>query len=150
MKAFWAARTRREQALLTGLGCLVFCYMFFALLWQPLSRQQAHQVEQLARYGQMAAFLQQVGPASFQMPPLTADIPLSTLVTTTANTAGLTISRLVPLDTSVEVDLDAAEFSTVLTWIATVEQEHALQVQSVSFTRRPEPGVVATTLVLGR
>ena len=150
MTAFWQARTRREQVMLAGLGLIALAYAAVVLAWQPLTQKRAQQMAQFARYGQAVLALQQVNPAALQLRPVTADMPLPTLVTTTADAAGLAISRLVPSDTTVELTLESAAFATVLPWIAALEQDHALRVLSLTVTRRPEPGVVATTLIVGR
>ncbi len=125
-------------------------YLAVILLWQPLQQQRLRLQDDIARLDREATTLDSIARTGMPPAPVTADMPLPTLVTTTAATAGLTISRLLPTDTAVEVTLDAADFATAVGWIGALEQDHQLRILTLAMTRRPEPGVVTTTVVVGR
>jgi general secretion pathway protein M len=47
-----------------------------------------------------------------------------------------------PSGTGVRVQLEAAPFDALLTWIATLEQRHGLSIDSITVDRAARPGVV--------
>ncbi|SMC24732.1 Type II secretory pathway, component PulM [Andreprevotia lacus DSM 23236] len=57
--AYWQARNEREQRMLTLCGVVVALFVLYAGLWQPLSKAQASQQQQLPRLQQSLIELQQ-------------------------------------------------------------------------------------------
>ena len=86
------------------------------------------------------------------IPQTIAPDPRSTAVilTDSAATFGLTISRLQPQGTQVLVTLEDAPFDTVLLWTQSLLQDDGLRLTQLTLTRRPAPGIVATTLTVER
>jgi general secretion pathway protein M len=150
MTALWSARTPREQVLLALLALIATAYITVTFIWHPLQNQRDQLTADIARYSRLASTLETLAQTGLAPAPLTADMPLPTLITTTADAAGLPITRLLPTEGAAEITLADADFATILFWIAALEQDHALRILTVSFTRRPEPGLVATTLTVAR
>jgi general secretion pathway protein M len=148
MIPFWAARTPREQMLILLLGLVSATYLLITALWLPLQRHRATVLDDIARYGRVAATLSAM-PAG--LAPLPAsDAPLPSIITDTAATFQLTIRRLQPTDTTADITLDDAPFDAVLLWLDALERDHGLRIVTLSLLRRPEPGLVAATLIVGR
>jgi general secretion pathway protein M len=150
MIAFWAARSPRERALLSGLALICLVYLGFVGLWRPLQGHRDRLMADIARFDRTAAALSEaVGQgAAFAAP--TAGTPLPQIVTDTAAAYQLTIRRLQPTDNAAEITLEEAAFDAVLPWIEALERDHALRILTLTMTRRPEPGLIATTLTVGR
>ena len=150
MMAFWSARTGREQVLLGLLAFVLASYALFAAVWQPLQAERSTLMRDIARYTNAAVTLDAVANAGLGPAPVTSDMPLPTLITTSAETYQLPISRLLPTADAVEITLENAPFESVIAWILALEQDHGLRIITLTITRRPEPGLVATTLSVGR
>lgn len=150
MKAFWSARTAREKVMLGLLAVLLAAYALFAAVWQPLQAERSTLMRDIARYTNASVALDALANAGLGPAPATIGMPLPTLITTSAETYQLPISRLLPTADAVEITLENAPFELVLTWILALEQDHGLRIIALTITRRPEPGLVATTLSVGR
>jgi general secretion pathway protein M len=154
MMAFWQARTGREQVLLALLCALGLLAGLWAGVWDPVQRARAGLLADIARYDRVTTALTGLANsgAGFDagLAPVTADMPLPTLIATTADAALLPVSRLVPTANAVDITLDPAPFEQVIGWVQALEQDHALRVLALTISRRPEPGLVSTSLTVGR
>ncbi len=151
MNAFWDARTSREKLLLCGFGACLLAYLALVVLWQPLARARATAITDIARYNRLQPSLAMLAVSGTgQGLPTSADLPIPTILAETAGSFGLTIRRLQPSGTAAEVTLDDAAFATVLPWIDVLERDHGLRIDAVTLTRRPAPGIVATSLTVKR
>lgn len=150
IRQFWAERTPRERVLLLLLALTSAGYALIAGLWLPLQAERDRLLQTIARYDRATMQLSDIAVTGLLPAPITADMPLPTLITTTADSYQLTVSRLLPAADSVEITLENARFDAVVAWLHALEQEHALRILTLNLTRRPEPGVVATTLSVGR
>lgn len=148
MTAFFANRTQREKLMLTALAALALIWLVVAQVWLPM---QAHRREIAARIPRVESALLQLQTVADPLVPQIADPrATSAIITETADTFGLRISRLQPQDTQVQLTLEDAPFETVLLWIEALQREDALRLVDLTLTRRPAPGVVGTTLTLER
>jgi general secretion pathway protein M len=150
MTAFWTARTRRERLLLACLALVTLIYFLFVAVWQPLQRHRATLTDDIARYARAAVALSAIPAGSVAFPGLTADTPLPSIITDTAAAFQLTIRRLQPTEGTADITLEDAPFDAVLLWLDALERDHGLRIISLTMTRRPEPGLVAATLIIGR
>lgn len=148
MMAFWGARTARERLLIIALGFLSVIYLLIVTVWQPLQRHRTTLTDDIARYARATAALSTI-PAGLVAPP-SADTPLPGIITDTAATYQLTIRRLQPSTDTADITLEDAPFDAVLLWIDALERDHGLRIITLTMTRRPEPGLVATNLIVGR
>jgi len=53
-----------------------------------------------------------------------------------------------PSGTGVRVQLEAAPFDTLVTWLATLEERHGLAIESISVDRAARPGLVNANITL--
>lgn len=148
--AFWAERTPRERLLLLLMCASIATYALIAGVWLPLLATRNGLMQDIARHDRAASQLSVFASTGLALAPITADMPLPTLITTTAERFKLEVSRLLPAADTVEITLENASFDLVIAWIHALEQEHALRILTLTITRRPEPGLVATTLSVGR
>lgn len=148
LRTFAASRTPREQALACAMAALVLVWLGFAQIWQPLQAEHRRLAARIPRLEAALAQLQSV-PAT-AADPAPDQRPTAIILTTSAETFGLRISRLQPQGTQVQLALEDAAFDTVLMWIETLERDHALRLIALNLTRRPATGVVATTLTVER
>jgi general secretion pathway protein M len=76
------------------------------------------------------------------------DMPLPARITKSAQDTGLVLRRIEPEGSGSRVTLDEAAFSTVLLWIADLEEQHDVSVRAIEIDRRPTPGIVSARLLL--
>jgi general secretion pathway protein M len=148
MTAFWVARTARERVLIAILVLFAAVFLVVTTVWQPLLRHRIALTDDIARYARATTALSAI-PAGLTV-PVTADMPLPSVITDTAATFQLTIRRLQPSEGAADITLDDAPFDAVLLWLDALERDHGLRIINLTLTRRPEPGLVATNLMIGR
>lgn len=145
-----ADRTPRERILLgvlAGTGALALIYL---AIWQPLERTRASYAIAIERQDVLTARVKAMGNGAAPAPPPRDARPTAVIVSDTAGAAALSIRRLEPAGEDVRVVLEDAEFGTVLTWLDSLDREKGLRVAEIDISRRPEPGLISTTLVLRR
>jgi general secretion pathway protein M len=150
MTAFWAARTRRERILIVALGLIGAAYLLIMIIWQPLLQNRNNLNGDIARYSEALGMLSTIPVGTGLLTVTTSALPLPNIITDTAATFQLTIRRLQPTENTADVTLEDAPFDAVLLWVDTLERDHGLRMISLTLTRRPEPGLVAATLIVGR
>ena len=150
MTDLFTNRTPREKLMLAALAGLGLLWLVVTQVWQPL---QALRQQITARIPRIERALTEVqaNPVPQSTPTLTADPRTTSVILTDAAAAfGLTISRLQPQGAEVLVTLEDAPFDTVLLWTQALIRDDALRLTQLTLTRRPTPGMVATTLTVER
>jgi general secretion pathway protein M len=150
MRAFWAARTPREHVLIMVLGLISAAAVLIMIIWHPLQQHRSALRDDIARYSHAMATLSAIPAGAGIQPTATAELPLPSIITDTAATFQLAVRRLQPTENTADVTLEDAPFDAVLLWVDTLERDHGLRMVSLTLTRRPEPGVVAASLIVGR
>jgi general secretion pathway protein M len=91
----------------------------------------------------------QAGGAS--LPVETGEAPV-VLVDRVGREAGLgnALRGTQPSGTGVRVQLEAAPFDTLITWLATLEQRYGLAIESISVDRAAKPGVVNANITFAQ
>jgi general secretion pathway protein M len=135
MKAWWDARTLREQVLLGCGVAIVFAFIAYQGIYRQLS---AFHIEAKQSHQDAAAYLTDVQAAAQTIRSARAtantrlplgDGGLRAAGTSAAVDVGLTISRLQPLEQSgVEFWVDSAPAPQVFRWIASLHQKHGVTV----------------------
>ncbi len=148
MTAFWKERTGRERLLIMVLGLVSATYLLLAAIWQPLQNHRATLTDDIARYARATTVLSTI-PGGY-VAPIANTTPLPGIITDTAATYQLTIRRLQPSASTADITLDDARFEAVLLWIDALERDHGLRIVTLTMTRRPEPGLIAANLIVGR
>jgi general secretion pathway protein M len=146
----WRARTPRERVLIAGLAATLGLWAGVAGLWQPLQAHRAALIDDIARYTRTGAVLTTAAASGLALPAPGSDAPLPAIITDTATAYLLTIRRLQPTADAAEIVLEDAAFETVLVWLEALERDQGLRIRALTLTRRPEPGIVGTTLTVGR
>lgn len=153
IRAAWSERTAREQALLAGAAGLIACLAaWYAIVGPALSWRAESQrdftasverfeimVEGTTRYRALAAGADQ---------SRTSGAPLRTVIGRTANSQGVAISRVQPLDDGrLGVWLDTVEADALMAWLSVLASEEGVRIDRVSLDREGD-GVVRAQLLL--
>jgi type II secretory pathway component PulM len=154
LKAGWAERTVREQALLAGLGALLLAVVVWygllspALSWR--SEARADHEAAMARYETMLT-----GLARYRAEVQSADQPragaaLRTVVGTSAAQRELAISRVQPLeDGRLGVWMEGVSDDALLAWLVALSRDEGVRVDQISLDREGDR-LVRAQMVLVR
>ena len=140
-----ASLSARERMLLLLVLPLVLLVAGWRLAWVPISDARAAREAEIAGYRMVAEAVSRAGATPLAAPPDAA--PLATRVTTSAEAAGLPLSRLEPEGESLRVTVAEAGFAQLVRWLADLEGEGVL-VSAVEMDRRTAPGVVSARVLL--
>ena len=91
----------------------------------------------------------EIRAGSASLAPDTGEAPV-VLVDRVGREAGLgaAMRGTQPSGTGVRVQLEAAPFDTLVTWLATLEERHGLAIESISVDRAARPGLVNANITL--
>lgn len=145
-----ADRTPRERLMLGTMAAVAVLALVYLLIWQPLQQARSGYEAAIARQDALTARLATLGSTSAPAPVASDPRPPAVIVSDSAAAASLAIRRLEPADDRVRVALEDADFGTVIAWLDALDRDTGLKVAEIDITRRPEPGVVSTTVMLRR
>lgn len=147
---WWSGRSVRERLLLGGLLAAATAYLVVVGAAQPMLAARDEAVASIARSDAALARLAALPEPGDRQEDGASDIPVTVVVTRTANELGLTIRRIEPEGAGARLSIENADFNAVVTWIAELEIENGLRVVAVEMDRRPDPGIVNATLSVQR
>ncbi|MEA3132530.1 MAG: ral secretion pathway protein [Gammaproteobacteria bacterium] len=145
--AWYSSLQVREQRMV-GIGAVVLAVLvLFGGLLLPLESAVSTAVKTKETRREDLTWMRvnapeiQAGGAS--LPVETGEAPV-VLVDRVGREAGLgnALRGTQPSGTGVRVQLEAAPFDTLITWLATLEQRYGLAIESISVDRAAKPGVV--------
>lgn len=156
MKQWWQGLQARERILVGIAAATLALVLLFMGVLKPLAAERERLRASLAALEQTVADAQpqvaailaaRTGAAA----PLAAGPSLFAIADGTARDAGLknALKSLTPLDEKrVKVDMEMADFDTLVSWIERLDSEHGVDVVEWSVNRELVPGVVSTRMIL--
>ena len=145
-----ADRTRRERLLLGAMAAVGALALAYLAVWQPLQNARKGYEAAMVRQDALTARIAALGTDTAAAPVISDPRPPAVIVSDAAASAALAIRRLEPAEDRVRVVLEDADFGAVLIWLDGLDRDTGLRVAEIDITRRPDPGVVSTTLMLRR
>lgn len=119
-------------AALLGLGLLVgYFYQ------QAQARQAAADLLDLQHHVQRLARLQSVQPSVASL-----SLPLKTVIEQSALRHQLTLISMEPEDDEINLALAPMPFDRLIAWLAELQREHTIRVQTLEVTALPAPGAI--------
>jgi len=155
LMAWYASLEVREQRMV-GIGAVVLAVLvLFGGLLLPLESAVSTAVKTKETRREDLTWMRvnapeiQAGGAS--LPVETGEAPV-VLVDRVGREAGLgnALRGTQPSGTGVRVQLEAAPFDTLITWLATLEQRYGLAIESISVDRAAKPGVVNANITFAQ
>jgi general secretion pathway protein M len=152
LKAWYAGLTQREQrVVLIGSIALVALLVLGGLLLPLESAVSSARHTEEARRTDLA-WMRLNAPEIQSAGPSLADAnePPMVVVDRVGRESGLgsALRGTQPSGTGVRVQLEAAPFDMLVTWLATLEGRYGLAIESISVDRTPKPGVVNANITL--
>lgn len=154
IKSWFAGLAERERWLVGGGAVLAVAIIFWGLIWLPLTTATSERQEAVGAQKTLLAKLAQLRPQA-QGPSSrpASNQSLVVLVDQTTRATGLAsaLRRNQPDgNDTIRVTLQNASFDSVMEWLANLESQHGVVVQSASVDTTRAPGTVNSTLVLTR
>ena len=151
LRAWYAGLQQREQRMVTIGGVAVAVLILVLGILMPLQSAVSGAVKRNETRRADLAWMQANAPElralGGQLPPDTGEAPV-VLVDRVAREAGLgsALRGTQPNATGVRVQLEAAPFDTLVTWLATLDERYGLAIESITVDRAPVPGVVNASI----
>ncbi len=150
LQSWYAGLTARDRRVLLWGGAVAAVLLFVGSLF-ALSSAVASAEQRVERKRLDLAWMQAAAPRLQSMPAGARDEPLPLLVDRTARDAGLggALSGVEPAGGGgLRVRFESAPFDTIVLWLARVQQERGLVVETASVDGTENAGLVNASLVL--
>lgn len=151
LRAWYAGLQPREQRMVAVGGIAVAVLILVLGILMPLQSGVSSAVKRnetkRADLAWMQANAPEVRAAGSQLPADTGEAPV-VLVDRVGREAGLAsaLRGTQPNGTGVRVQLEAAPFDTLVTWLATLDERYGLAIETITVDRAARPGVVNATI----
>jgi general secretion pathway protein M len=142
--SWWAGLQPREQQLVSGAAVVVLVGMFYWLLWQPLHQANTAQQQKVQSAQRQLSQLQQLMPQLKAAAGTTARSggSLAQIISTSARSAGVSVSRMQPQNEQLTLVLDDISFNQLLGWLHTLQYQHGVQLINLDVALADKPGIV--------
>jgi general secretion pathway protein M len=156
MRVWWDGLQDRERLVLIAGGFVAALIVLWAAVWNPLFVNTARLSDDISTKERLLAEvtrLEAAGVGSSAPARPAAAGSLVVVVDQTIRSQGLsdTLKRNQPNGTDgINLTFQSASFDTLIRWLAQLNRDHGISVQSASFSETRQPGLVNSTLVLSR
>ena len=156
LRMWYAGLQAREQRFVAMGGLGLGVLLLFGALLLPLQSAVSAAAKRTAVKREdlkwMRVNASEIRAGSDQLPADTGEAPM-VLVDRVGREAGLgsALRGTGPSGTAgVRVQLEAAPFDTLITWLATLESRHGLTIESITVDRAAKPGVVNASVTFAQ
>ena len=155
LKAWYENLAARERRMVAIGAILVCALILLGGIVLPLQSAVSTAVKakdtRLADLEWMRVNAPEIRAGSGTLAPETGEAPV-VLVDRVGREAGLgsALRGTQPSATGVRVQLEAAPFDTLVTWLATLEERYGLAIESISVDRATRPGVVNANITFAQ
>ena len=153
--AWYADLQQREQRMVAIGGIVVALLILVMGILVPLQSAVSNAVTSNATKREDLEWMQVNAPeiraAGNQLPASTNEAPV-VLVDRIGREAGLAgaMRGTQPSGSGVRVQLEAAPFDTMITWLATLDERYGLAIESITVDRAVRPGVVNANITFAQ
>ncbi|MGY4106563.1 GspM family type II secretion system protein ExeM [Aeromonas encheleia] len=148
LQGWWRGISTREQRLVAVGGGIFLIGLCYWLIWQPVANRIAERERQVINQQQTLAWLKEKGQEVLAMQAgsgrqIDTSGTLDGVVNRTAFNQKIKIARLQPQGQELQVWIDTVPFDDLLLWLATLSDQHGVQVQVIEVARENlAPGLV--------
>jgi general secretion pathway protein M len=147
LKAWYDALQTREQRMVAGGGAVLAALILVLGVLLPLHSAVSDALKRVDSRREDYAWMQvnaaEVQSGSGTVPNATGEAPM-VVVDRVGRESGLgsALKGTQPSGSGVRVQLEAASFDTMVTWLATLDQRYGLAIDSITVDRAARPGIV--------
>ena len=155
MKQWWESLNVREQRLGSALVLVVAMFLFYQLVWQPLSQGVIDSEKKLNRQQSLLTYVIEE-TARYKAIKQNSSVKatsgsLSSIVNRSARQNNVTLARIQPQNSDLQVWIDNISFNQLLTWLEQLANQQGIQVKAIDLTPGERAGQVRVKrLQLGR
>jgi general secretion pathway protein M len=155
LRTWYAGLQAREQRMVAVGGVIVAALILVLGILMPLQSAVSSAVKRNETKREDLAWMRVNAPeiraAGGQVPADTGEAPV-VLVDRVGREAGLggALRGTQPNGTGVRVQLEAAPFDTLVTWLATLDERYGLAVESITVDRTAQPGMVNASITFSQ
>ena len=155
LNAWYADLQARERRMVTIGGIALAVIIVFGGILLPLHSTVSRAVEakdtRVADLEWMRLNGPEIRAGAAILAPDTGEAPV-VLVDRVARESGLgtALRGTQPSNNGVRVQLEAASFDTIVTWLATLQSRYGLAIDSMTVDRAPRPGVVNANITFSQ
>ncbi|MGL5812932.1 MAG: GspM family type II secretion system protein ExeM [Aeromonas sp.] len=148
LQGWWRGISTREQRLVAVGGGILLLGLCYWAIWQPVANRIAERERQVINQQQTLAWLKEKGQEVLAMQgsqgrQIDTSGTLDGVVNRTAFNQKIKIARLQPQGQELQVWIDTVPFDDLLLWLATLSDQHGVQVQIIEVARENlAPGLV--------
>ncbi|MGB0936304.1 MAG: type II secretion system protein GspM [Colwellia sp.] len=155
MKERWQQLNLREQRLVMAMAVVIGIFLIYSLVWLPLNNGLAKANDKLARQQALLVWVientQHFKQINSKNSKPKSGGSLSSIINRTANQHQLTITRMQPQGSNLQVWIDEAPFTQLLFWLEYLAKNEGLEVKNIDLSKSDIPGKVAVRrLQLGK
>jgi general secretion pathway protein M len=151
LRAWYAGLQQREQRVVALGGIIVAVLILVVGILLPLQSAASRAVERNKTKSEDLAWMQanaaEIRAAGTMLPADTGEAPV-VLVDRIGREAGLAsaLRGTQPNGTGVRVQLEAAPFDILVSWLATLDERYGLAIETLTVDRAARPGVVNASI----
>ena len=151
MNAFWAERSARERALLTGGLVVALVFILVQFVFSPLTNFRSDARRDLARAEGIYADVSRSVAAGAQETDADTSQPLRTAIARTAPNFGVSVSRIgADEGDRVDVVIDSAASASLLSWMDMLERDYGADVARAVIRRNRYDQSVSAQVTFAR
>lgn len=140
---WWYSLAAREQRLLMFAAPLLLLGTFYWGLWQPLHLAKERNSQALQQLEQQRLVLQQLRVTSQQaVAPLQRSGSLAQIVSNSARSYSINVSRMQPQNEQLQLVLDDIAFEKLLPWLHQLQFEQGVRLVNLDVAAADQPGIV--------
>lgn len=152
MMGWWISLSQRERLLIAVAGILTMLFILFQFVakpsWDSKDRAERGYANALEDWH---AVQRAAGAGTKSGNFATSGMPLQTVVTNTADSYGLTITRLLPDESNnLNVWMDSVNSNTAFFWLKELETNHGIRVGQASLRQDTASDTVSLNVYLTR
>lgn len=141
---WWASLQPREQRLVSVASVAVVIGAFYWLIWQPLHQANERQQQKVQAAQRQLTELQQALPQlkASGGAKVRSSGSLSQIISNSARSAGVSVSRMQPQNEQLTLVLDDLSFEQLLGWLHSLQYQHGITVINLDVANTDTPGIV--------
>ena len=153
MKNYWNNLNERERLMVVALTIFCFFYLYYVLLYAPLSSTKQERLQQLIEKQDTLIWMQQM-QKEYHGKSTLKSITVSKLLTVLANQLNESTFKSYPYQLQqssvhdIQLVFDKVPFNSFMTWLWSVNENYVLTIKQLNVQRTDIPGVVQLTLLL--
>lgn len=152
MKQWWESLSDTERKQLMGVGAFVFVLLFYFVVWAPLANSVDKKQKAIEKQIELNAWsknaIAQIQSGAGQKRDYGS---LSQIINGSTRQYNISVARMNPTNDTMNVVIDEVVFTTLMQWLAYIEQRQGIIIHNIDVSLGDDPGVVRVSrLVLGK